>query len=111
MLYYKPEKQCCDHTGRYFASKKEMCEFWNIMPETFNRRIKYYGYSLEEALTIPVRNNSNKVCYDHQGNRFRSKSLLCSHWNIDRKLFDYRLLHGWSLEDALTKKTRTKNKN
>ena len=109
MLYYHPEKKCKDHTGKVFDSIKEMCDFWNIPPETFNRRIKVYGYSLEKALTTPLRYNSNIACYDHQGEWFKSKSHMCDHWGIGRKLFDYRISRGWSLEDALTKPRRGQN--
>ena len=65
-----------------------------------------YHLSIEEALTRPVKPNGGQACRDHQGTRFRSRTLMCEHWNMDRKLFEYRISHGWSLEDALTKPRR-----
>ena len=110
MIFYHPEKKCKDHTGREFPSIKAMCEFWNILPETFRRRMAVYGYPLEKALSMPLKSNSNILCYDHLGAEFRSKSQMCDHWKIERKLFDYRMSHGWSLEDALTKPKREQKK-
>ena len=75
MLFYHPEKKCKDHTGREFPSIKAMCEFWNIPPETFRRRMAVYGYPLEKALSMPLKSNSNNLCYDHLGAEFRSKFM------------------------------------
>ena len=101
-----PSKECTDHTGATYPSIKEMCARWSIRPETYTRRIKVYHMSVEAALTTPVKPNSGQSCRDHQGTRFRSRSLMCEHWHIDRKLFEYRISHGWSLEDALTRPRR-----
>ena len=62
--------------------------------------------SVEEALTHPVKPNGGQACSDHEGTRFRSWSLMCEYWHIDRKLFEYRISHGWSLEDAITRPRR-----
>lgn len=101
-----PKKKCTDHLGKEYPSIKEMCSHWGIQPETYTRRIKVYHLSVEEALTHPVKPNGGQACRDHQGTRFRSRTLMCEHWNMDRKLFEYRISHGWSLEDALTKPRR-----
>ena len=101
-----PSTQCTDHTGTTYSSIKEMCAHWGIHPETYTRRIRVYHMSAEEALTTPVKPNGGQACRDHLGTRFRSRSRMCDHWNIDRKLFKYRISHGWSLEDALTKPRR-----
>ena len=98
--------ECTDHTGVTYPSIKEMCAHWGIQPETYTRRIRVYQMSTEEALTTPVKPNGGQACRDHLGTRFRSRSRMCDHWNIDRKLFEYRISHGWSLEDALTKPRR-----
>ncbi len=92
-----------DHLGRKFNSIKAMCAAWGIEPETFARRRKVYHMTLEEALTRPVKNNGGLVCFDHNGVRYRSRSYMCKHWKVDRKLFEYRISHGWTLEEALTK--------
>ncbi len=100
------DKPCVDHKGNKFPNIKSMCSQWEINPETFNRRINVYGLSLEEALTRPVKPNGGKRCSDHNGKKFRSLTKMCGYWKIDRKLFEYRISHGWELEKALTKKSR-----
>ena len=101
-----PSKECVDHTGATYPSIKEMCSHLGIQPETYTRRINVYHMSVEQALTTPVKPNGGQECRDHQGTRFKSLSLMCEHWHIDRKLFKYRIAHGWSLEDALTQPRR-----
>ena len=89
---------------------KDMCAFWNIKYETFSRRIKVYNMSLEEALTKPVKHNGGIVCYDHLGEKYYSVTSMCEHWGIARKLYEYRISHGWSQEKALTTPPRCQNK-
>jgi len=105
-MIIKHDKSCVDHQGKKFPSIKSMCAYWGILPETFTRRINVYGLSLEDALTRPVKPNGGQRCFDHNGKKYRSRSMMCRHYNIDRKLFEYRLSHGWSLEDSLTKARR-----
>lgn len=99
------DKPCKDHEGRQFPNIKSMCEHWHIHPATFMRRRKVYKMSLRKALTTPVKPNGGQQCRDHEGTLFRSKTLMCQHWNIERKTYDYRISHGWSQEKALTTST------
>ena len=103
---YKHDKPCTDHLGNRYPNIKAMCSRWDILPETFTRRINVYGMSLEETLTSPVKHNGGQRCSDHTGKRYRSRSSMCRQWGIERKLFEYRISHGWSLEDALTRPSR-----
>ena len=91
-----------DHKGNFFPTIRDMCAFWNIKYETFSRRIKVYNMSLEDALTKPVKYNGGIVCYDHLGEKYYSVTSMCEHWGIARKLYEYRISHGWSQEKALT---------
>ena len=102
----KHDKPCTDHLGNHYPNIKSMCAHWHIRPETFSRRRTVYGMSLEEALTRPVKHNGGLWCTDHTGEEFRSRTEMCRFWNIDRKLFEYRISQGWSLEDALTRPKR-----
>lgn len=43
-----------DHTGREFATLKEMCNFWGIRPGTYLERIRS-GWPQEKALTTKTR--------------------------------------------------------
>ncbi len=105
------DKPCSDHLGNIFGNIKSMCAYWHIRPETFTRRINVYKMTVEEALTKPVKHNSGLICYDdHLGNKFYSRTSMCEHWGVARKLFEYRIAHGWALEDALTKPTRQSKK-
>ena len=103
----KHDKPCTDHLGNYYPNIKSMCAYWHIRPETFTRRRNVYGLSLKEALTRPVKPNGGRWSIDHTGKKFRSRTAMCSYWNIDRKLFEYRLSRGWSLEDALIRPKRS----
>ena len=108
--YFDHTKVVADHLGNEYPSIKAMCAHWNIEPETYNRRRKVYDMTLKEALTTPVKPNGGKACYDHNGVRYRSRSVMCRKYNIERKVFEYRISHGWDLEDALTKPVRLQNK-
>ena len=103
---YKHDKPCKDHLGNDYPNIKAMCIRWNIQPETYTRRRNVYGMSVEEALTRPVKHNGGQRCSDHTGKKFRSLTSMCRKWNIDRKLFEYRVSRGWSIEDALTRPRR-----
>ena len=107
---YDHNKPCMDHQGNEYSNIKSMCARWDIQPETYTRRLKVYGMSVEEALTRPVKHNGGLRCIDHTGKRFRSRTMMCQCWGMDRKLFEYRVSHGWPLEDALTRPKRSKTK-
>ncbi len=104
------DKPCSDHMGNVFGSIKAMCAFWHIRPETYTRRITHYNMSIEEALTRPVASNGGVKCRDHLGELFYSKTTMCQHWGIDRKVYEYRMTHGWSQRDALTLPSRQSKK-
>ena len=108
MLRMSHDKPCCDHQGNIYGNIKSMCSFWHINPETFNRRIKVYGMTVEEALTRPVKPNGGLQCTDHCGEKFFSITAMCEYWGIQRKVYTYRISHGWTQEDALTKPSRYK---
>lgn len=93
---------CCDHKGNIYGNIKSMCRAWNIKPETFDRRMKIYGMTLEEALTKPVKGNGGYKCSDYYGKQFRSVTSMCKYWGISRKVYSYRMSHGWTQEEALT---------
>ena len=87
-----------------------MCSHWNIRYGTFSRRIKVYGMSLEEALTYPVKANGGIICYDHIGNKYYSETSMCDHWGVSRKVYKYRINHGWTQEKALTTRPKHQTK-
>ena len=46
---------CEDHLGNKFKSMLEMAKYWNIPINRLNARLNQYSFTLEEALTCPVR--------------------------------------------------------
>ena len=99
---------CFDHEGNIYDNIKSMCSFWHIRPETFTRRMNVYGMTLEDALTRPVKPNGGLQCTDHCGEKFFSVTSMCKYWGISRKVYEYRISHGWTQEEALTKPSRLK---
>lgn len=101
---FNHEKPCKDHLGNCYPSISAMCSVYKIKPETFVRRIREYKWDVEKALTTPVKKNGGQYCYDHEGTRFKSESLMCEYWGVQRKTYIYRRKQGLSVEEALTKK-------
>lgn len=49
-----------DHLGNEFKSIKEMCEFHHIPSKTYDHRVNRHHWSMEKALTTPLRVNKNE---------------------------------------------------
>lgn len=95
-------KKPCEFQGVRYNSITEMCDAFGILPETYNRRLKVYGWSMEKALTTPAKKNGGVAYYDHKGTRFKSFSKMCEAYGKSRKTVKYRLDNNWNLERALT---------
>jgi hypothetical protein len=81
-----------------------MCEYWGIPDTLFDYR-KRLGWSLEKALTTPVRTRAR---VDHLGNSFKSQKEMCEYWGISASTFNVRMEKlGWSLEKSLTTPIRS----
>lgn len=48
-----------DHLGHTFRNMRKMCEHWHIPHSTFLSR-RHNGWSVEKALTTPIRDNGQK---------------------------------------------------
>lgn len=99
--------KCTDHLGNEFPSKRAMCRFWKIDVDTFTERIAR-GYSLEEALTSKPIIGKAHPCKDHLDNEFPSKSAMCRFWSININTFEVRKKLGYSLEECLTGRKKSK---
>lgn len=94
-----------NNTWFEFHGKKMILNDWakelNIDQATLHHRIFDFGYTIEEAFTLPVGHTKN-ILIDHIG---MSKTL--NQWSeytgIKRSTLSERLRRGWSIEDALTK--------
>lgn len=107
--YWKHSIECKDHKNNKYSSMTELARAYGLTQECLSRRLKVYQWDLERALTTPTKNSPQRI-YDHCGNWFRSLSELACYYNMDRKTLTYRINSGWSIEDALTKPSRCKNK-
>lgn len=102
--YANSAKAITDHMGQKFISVSEMCKHWNITRVTYNARRKA-GWSIEDALTTPVKNITiaKEPQTDHLGNTYESLNAMCQAYKITRWMYKSRIQNGWSVEDALTK--------
>ena len=75
-----------------------MCNAYHIHKNTFSHRMNH-GYSLEEALTTPVK---SKTVTDHLGNEYQNTEDMCNAYHMDPKLYRERRKKSWSIEKALT---------
>ena len=44
-------------------------------------------------------------CVDHRGTSFLDEKQMCAYWGVKLLTFRRRIKDGWTLEEALTKKT------
>lgn len=100
-----------DINGVEYKTLTAMCQAWGISVKCFVGRIER-GWSFEEALSIPA-DTSNPVkrhsrVSDHVGNKFTSVNAMCKHWDVNLGTYQYRVKHGLSVEEALTKKINRK---
>ena len=95
-----------DHLGNEFSGLRSMCKHWGISYETFRKRT-VSGKTLAEALDSPANHCTNIGCKDHLGNRFNSLSDMCNYWGIKCQTYKYRIAHGYSKEEALTKSSNS----
>lgn len=120
-------KTVFDHLGNSYPSTKAMCDAYEVKTSTYQCRVRN-GYTVEEALTgnrkkvtlppvkkvstskkpkaerkpNPVKKPKDTVV-DHLGNEYASTLEMCQAYGIRVDTFKYRLKHGSSLEEALTR--------
>ena len=92
-----------DHLGNKFHSIKELSEFYSLPYPTVRDRL-YTGWSMKEALTIPIgaKDTRWKKCFDHLGNEYPNIIALCKTYNISKSSYLWRLKNGWTIEKTLT---------
>lgn len=96
-----------DHLGNEYTSVKDMCKAYNIDKGTFITRINRMCWTLEEALTTPVKEKHRGKVTDHLGREYKSKKDMCREYNISYKAYQDRILNReMSLEDVLTTPVR-----
>ena len=102
-----------DHLGNKYINKVEMCKAYNLSSSVFAYRIRN-GWALEEALTTPkhkTRLDKGNICYDAEGNIYRSKLEMCEAHGVNYATFNARIRRGEGIEEALrTKETIKTNR-
>ena len=115
--------KCQDHLGNEFPSKKVMCAHYEISyDDVFIKRIRK-GWTLEMALTTPVKHKSKHYGYvmdvkslytddmgcvvDHDNNHFATLKDMIEQYGVVRNTFLKQLSSGKSLKDVLMKGRET----
>ncbi|MCR5670715.1 MAG: hypothetical protein K6G10_06885 [Butyrivibrio sp.] len=88
-------KECCDHTGRHFTSKEKMLRFWGITKSAYQSRLKK-GWTLEKALTTPVRQKKQSITYN--GVVYDKLSDFCKEYGITLGTYYNQRKLGWTLD-------------
>lgn len=97
--------RCTDHKGRTYASKKEMLAAYGVTRQAYHDRMKK-GMTMKDALETPVPGKgciSPKICRDHNGTEYPSKTAMANAYGCSLAALNGRLKAGMSLKDALTK--------
>ena len=98
---FRKADRSADHEGRVFPSMREMCEHWGISLNTYRYRVKWFGWSKEQALTTPP--GRDRTVRDHLGREYDTKSAMCAAWGVTPAAFNYRVRRmGMTMEQALT---------
>lgn len=91
--------EAVDHLGNRYPSVNHMALEYGVYPTCLiYQRINKLGWSLERALTTPVRHMKTIV---YQGRKYRSTRELCLATGVDTHTLDRRLARGFSVEDAI----------
>ena len=101
-----------DHLGLFYPTEEAMANFYGMSWSTYHRR-KNEGWTIEDALTTPLRTSGNtngRNTYDHKGNHYNSVKEMCKAYNIDYGTFYKRLKKGWSIPKALLTPKGTRDK-
>lgn len=96
-------KSCKDHKGNDYPSFTAMCKAYDMPKSTVEARINKHGWSLEDALTIPVNMSSEQyiTCEDHLGNHYINLKQMCDTYGKDCMLVYSRRNRGWTIQEAL----------
>lgn len=99
-------KGCVDYQGNHFDSLKGMAKAYGLTYQQFRNRYFLCNWSLEKALTTPLRRCQSHKYYneyiDHLGNKYKTLTSMLNTYNISMGLYVYRRMRGWSIERILT---------
>lgn len=104
-------KACEGLDGEPYTSLTDRCKAYNVPYTIYKGRIAR-GWTLEQALTIPVDASDRQYASclkgdtDYKDERFFSTQAMCDFYGIGRSTYMERLNHNWSKERALTTPVR-----
>lgn len=99
-------KGCIDHKNNRYDSLKDMARAYSLTYQQFRNRYFLCGWSLERALTTPLRNCQSHKYHneyiDHLGNKYKTLTIMISKYNISMGTYVHRKSQGWDIERILT---------
>lgn len=98
-------KPITDPKGRRFDSRTDLANAWGIDIHTLLLRTKSYHWSLEKALTTPLRSWRGKLT-DHEGREFPTLTKFCQFWGVAKRTVRKRLALGMGMKDVLKDSSR-----
>lgn len=94
-----------DHLGNVFNNMTDMAEYYGLSRFAVVRRLAR-GDSLEDALTVGVRERRVDMVEDHLGNKYKDVRTMANSYGLKYNTYVMRRRRGWSLERILTTPTR-----
>lgn len=97
----KPSNNKISYKGVSFQSYSDMARYYSLSEKQLFKRLEH-GWSLDEALNIPVseKNKGGKPKFYNYYGRILSSKQICKLNNIDIKLFNKRIGRGWNVYEA-----------
>ena len=80
--------------GKTFPTIKEACKYYNLNYNTIYGRLDK-GWTVEDAISVPVREGSRGKTVIVDGNEFISIAEACRYYNLKYNNVSTRLRHGW----------------
>jgi len=100
--------RCTNKRIKYKGEERTISQWSDktgIPRKTLEKRLRFYGWSVEKSLTTPVKANWKYV--EHNGER-HTLNEWAKITDIGRSTIEWRLNAGWSIERSLTEPPRIK---
>ena len=82
--------------GITHSSVRKCCEYYGIKPNTVFNKMRRKGINATDAILDSIR-----PTYEVDGMKFNRIVDMAAYYHIPRATLGYRLLRGWSIEDAV----------
>jgi len=98
--------------GKEYSSRTSLARQYGIDLSKFSRRLQK-GWNIEQVLSLedkPARAAHNAIEVGFKGKTYPSLKVLAKEFKVGYKLLSARLKKGWSMEEALSLKPRSRQK-